>query len=735
MDDPWGSPWAATDPDKDAKLASPAKSDIAPPPRAFLSASSSPRIPAVVEQSPWGGDDAGFGEWATVSETPAHSVWPGGWSGSSPNLAATPRDDLLKASPIALPGNIATPKPANGSVFRQPSPDPWASGFSSRRPSNDAAFAPRLVVEAASPVDAPIDTFEEDALGIEGDAVWDTSNAVGTSETTVVVEPDPITAEPEDEESVEEQTTPVAAPGSDVRLSVESTGQGREYQSSTPSNANTDHEEDRQDSPVTSIDEEPRDLRRGGRKASGKVQELVVKFDGLARAASEEREVISRERSTSPSSVRKGSGSGDAADFGEFEDVDAGEEERPLPQGPPARDPQRVELVVPDAPALLRTALPHDSSSNPSPIAKFGPIHFSVDLDLAAKLFTTTPGAAGETEADQGVPDHVITDSFTAISERKTWYRISRLGSSRRHNAGDDDSYRRVLWPSSTVHDDTTKIVRRWMEEDSIAGRVALGGGISKTQKNMFGWDSSAAPVALDAVFGKKNAHSRASSVQPLQTTGLSLGLADGLAKQSPQHPTHRASGSAGPAVPSFGWSSSSPAETHTTNVIADPPNAVSRPAPQVPPGQGGSFPDDDDDEWGEMISSPVTSQPIATGPAVQMPTARVSAVPAQQSNSVRAASKGAAPNDPWSATDLSVFDSAPAIPKVVDPSAQGPVPASKPETSGPSPSGPTTTDGPPTFSSPIEPQKFSISDTQHEHEKAAQRIIANFPDLSYMLR
>jgi hypothetical protein len=608
-------------------------------------------------------------------------------------------------------------------------------------------------------VEAPIDTFEEDALGINRDAVWDTSSAVGTSETAVAAELNPVAAEQEEEESVEEQTTPVAAPGGDVRLSVESTAQGREYQSSTPSNANTDHEEDRQDSPVTSIDEEPRDLRRGTRKVSGKVLELVVKFDGLARAASEEREVISRERSKSPCSVRKGDVSGDAADFGEFEDVET-DEELPLPQEPPPTERGGVEPTVFDPSAPSRTG---DSFSSTSPIAKFGPIAFNLDLGLVTKLFTA-PGAAGETRADQQVPDQVINDSFTAISERKTWYRISRLGSSRRHNAGDDDSYRRVLWPTSTVHDETTKIVRRWMEEDSIAGRVALGGGISKTQKNMFGWDSSAAPVALDSVFGKKNSHSRASSVQPLQTTGLSLGLADVPAKQPLRHPTHRASGSAGPAVPSFGWSTTSPAETHTTSITANPPNAVScpqtlvttpqtrgvsgpaakpsistsRPTPQIPPAQGGNAPDDDDDdEWGEMVSSPVTSQPIATGPAVLTPiTSRVSVVPAQQSNTVRVAPGGAVPNDPWNATDLSVFDSAPApgIPKFVDPSAQGSVPASKTETSVPGPSGPTTTDGPPTFSSPIEAQKFSISDTQQEHEKAALRIISNLPDLSYML-
>lgn len=782
MDDPWGSPWAVTDSDKDPKLASPAKPDLAPPPRAFLSASSSPRIPAVPEPSPWGGDDAGFGEWATTSETPlAHSVWAGGWGGSSPNLLPTPRDDLLNTtSPITWPSNVATPKPANGSsAFRHPSPDPWATGFSSRRPSNDGVSTPRLVVEAASPVDslAEPDTLgKKDALADHGPA-WQTSAAGETTERPATKESGAAAVKSEDEDPVQEPTALAAIPSVDIRVSVESAPQAHEYQSSTPSNDNTDHEDERQDSPISSIDEEPQSLRPGLRKPPGKVQELVNRFDGIARAASEEPVVISRSRSKSPMSVGNRDGSDDTADFGDFEDAE--EVEPPLaPQttATESREPAAEYLGAADIPAaLLPPAADHRSRST-SPIAMFGPLNFSVDLSPLAELFPTLPELSSDAAMDRDVPDHIIKDSFTQISERKTWYRVSRLGSSRRHNAGDDDSYRRVAWPSSRVHDETTKIVRRWMEEDSIAGRVALGGGISKTQKNMFGWDSSVEPVALDAVFGKKNPHSRASSLQPLQPPRLSLDAIDGPTKQPlPGLVLHRPSGSAGPAIASFGWSSTSVAstgQTRPTNSLRGPPDANAAPSnadistPHVssasgPPAfptpaistaglvQGGNVPDEDD-EWGELVSSPVASQFIETRSAVQQSlTAPISAESGPQSNGAVgvAHSPLQAPGGPWGAADFSVFESAPArldvqapappAPSLVESSAMGPPAPNKPGAAVAAPSGRTIKQRSSPAPVPIGTSTASSStgDPQHQDDETARRILANLPDLSYMLR
>jgi hypothetical protein len=307
-------------------------------------------------------------------------------------------------------------------------------------------------------------------------------------------------------------------------------------------------------------------------------------------------------------------------------------------------------------------------------------------------------------------------------------------------------------------------IVRRWMEEDSIAGRVALGGGISKTQKNMFGWDSSVEPVTLDDVFRKKSPHSRAFSVQqPPRATGLSLQLADGPSKRLPQRPTHHASNSAGPGMPSFGWNTASPTTTahaRTISVIPVPPSA-SLPGPihQISTtAQGAKTPDgaavadddddDDDDEWGEMVSSPVVAsqpQPIPLSSATKIPAVgpTLTASVTQNNNIVNHTSTAKdAPRDPLSEADISAFESAPAkpgpqaqaldtIPERADHSTPGPAP----ENSASVPLGATTTNHPPISSTSITAQKPSASELQYEYEKTAQWIIANLPDLSYMLR
>ncbi|KAH6626630.1 hypothetical protein B0J18DRAFT_364984 [Chaetomium sp. MPI-SDFR-AT-0129] len=785
MDDPWGSPWAATDSDKGRRAASPAKSDIAPPPRAFLSASNSPRIPDGLEQhSPWGGgigggggtggDDAGgFGEWATpaaVVDTPGHSVWAGGWGGSSPNLLATPRDDaaLGRNSPITLPGSVASSKPAGGSSgFRQPSPDPWGSGFSSRRPShNDAGSTPRLVVETASPVDEPIEIVDGGVFGIDGGLTWDKADTGGdnnviptiTDVPDITTSPVMVSVENEEEERRDERSTPVPAPSDDVRLSVESVVHGHEDQSSAPSNDNTDYEEDRQDSPITSIDEEPRGLRPVSRKESNKVYELVVKFDGLARAASEEREVIPRARSTSRSSAQKREDWTDNGDFGEFEDTHEDGQggnhepsvrlEEPLEEPEPKRDPRPEEAPQRDADTTSPT---HSEPDTPpprlSPIATYGPIYFGVDLALVGKLLSEPSTSNKLPEVERSVPDHVISDSFTTISERKSWYRISRLGSSRRHNAGDDDNYRRVAWPSSTVHDDTIKIVRRWMEEDSIAGRVALGGGISKTQKNMFGWDSSAEPVALETIFRKKFSHNRASSAQPLKTTGLFPGPTDGLAKASPLRSAHRATESVGPGVPSFGWGSTSdppPRATHQRTISGQSStSSAAIPAPATTNDDNDND-EDDDDEWGEMVSSPVVSQPPVLPATKQAPPTTLkttqTVIPRQPSEPVVEESQNM--------VAVSIFDSIPANP--MPPSETPATPASISKvvetantnsTAGPNPAlgvgdTPIAKTAVDSISSTLTGDARSsaiVDEPQDDQEETVHRILAGLPDFSYM--
>ncbi len=289
----------------------------------------------------------------------------------------------------------------------------------------------------------------------------------------------------------------------------------------------------------------------------------------------------------------------------------------------------------------------------------------------------------------------------------------------------------------------------------------------------MFGWDSSAEPVTLDAVFRKKKAHRRASSLQPLQPARVSLEGIDGSTQAPRQTPAHRTTGSAGPGLASFGWSSSPTAPTgHTRqpSLLRGPPTASpaaaanshvsapqatfgSRPAPAslILPARKSTDPvnDEDDDEWGEMVSSPATPHPVSTESALKPPLAvPVTAASGLKNNTVVETTHPAAPpagDDAWGSADFSVFESAPAKattphahappsrPGAVDPaSARGPSAAPSAGISVNHPSGATTANALP----PAPARVATIAnEPQDAHDETAQRIISSLPDLSYMLR
>ncbi|KAK3941027.1 hypothetical protein QBC46DRAFT_383889 [Diplogelasinospora grovesii] len=822
MDDPWGSPWTTADQDKDRKASTPSKSDLEPPPRAFLSASSSPRIPTISGgQSPWADDEDGFGDWASA-DAPAstQSGWGGGWGGHadrsrSPSLALpTPRDDEFgKASPIAWPGSIAVPK-ANGSVFRQPSPDPWSADF--QTPTNDGLSTPRLTVDLPSSIEAPIEKIEG-GLG----PAWDDAPRQPLEEAETTHEGVTSAAPTQDTPFVKEEPEHRKHQDEPIRASIEIIGESNQSRSSSLSGDNTDHDIERQDSPITSVDEDARSRPQVGRRTSGKVLELVSKFDGLARAASEEPPLVRRERSKSRGDVDGNADSDDAGEFEDFEDADA-DADADADHAAAAPSPEStVTPRVTEQSPRPKTATEATSPQRPRVssisfeqlVAKFGPLKFDVDLSNVDKLFDVDAlgSAEGTCEADSQIPDRVITDSFTDISERKTWYRVSRLGSSRKHNAGDDENYRRVGWPTSTIRQDTIKVVRRWMEEDSIAGRVTLGGGLSKSQ-NMFGWNSSAEPVDLDAVFGKRKAHAKASSLQissqeagPRKTSGAL------------KSPTQRPLSMAIPPTASFGWSSGSPVtQTQalpprvvpqaTTSIMAPPrqnptiplkPLGPSSKTPTVPPLTTKAPPavepqanagDEDEDDWGEMVSSPSDPKPAANGfHSMDDAFSGAASHPVQPSKSTldpistTREKKSSTPintqtveppegtGDPWASADLSIFD-LPAKPKPKPPqptvtTGRGLATTSlvhtpfTPTTSMPTPvtaaPASSTTGKPPGLPgrtrtptlerafTPTTPLDISSSITLPAktaspiagQSEAARRVIAGLPDLSYMLR
>ncbi|KAK3326058.1 hypothetical protein B0H66DRAFT_145973 [Apodospora peruviana] len=873
MEDPWGSPWTTTEADKDPRPPSPAKSDLEPPPRALLSVSNSPRINAVSGQSPWADEENdGFGEWA-APDTPAQapsgsqSGWGGAWTSPSPNLTPLPRgDEFGKASPIAWPDSIAIPNPPNGSALRQPSPDPWAADFSSQALSNDEPATPRPIIDSVSTDDVFGGPLPRTASIIITNDWNDEEIYVGEKEIDVRPNLGPAPAmfphdDRNDEQAPPEERDHGSTADGPMRPSIEEPTRARVSYSPPPSehyddDDATDHEDERSDSPITSIDEDSRARQQVARKTSGKVQELVYKFDGLARAASQEPPVVSRERSKSRSDLDQTSDSDNAGDFRDFEDAD--EEDPPLPSTPEvtkATPHQEVQQspVSSNATGVASSPLSRKTTSidleRPAG-TQFGPTAFEVDVGLVEKLWGPIRSdlIADVLRDESELSDRIITDSFTEISERKTWYRISRLGSSRKHNAGDDENYRRVTWQTSTIRQDTIKVVRRWMEEDSIAGRANLGGGTSKQQRNMFGWDSSVEPVGLDAVFGKKKAHSRASSLQSSQKAALPAPGLDPLnptrkSSASLQGPAQRPSSMAIPAPGSFGWSTGSPtAQTEPTPFmpLSQPPLKVETSTPKQPPppstaashlGAAKSsaqqlFPassrplasvperiaserlaaraslslagppaiqDDDDDDWGEMISSPSETKPSTNGfpdlsDAFSAPPATLTTTQASPGSvpigpgapaprpSIKPPKPPAAVShkeDGWASVDFSVFE-APAertkpavitkqVPTQFNPSAMTPTPFTPTNhtdalslltTSAQSPAlggrpvakaefTPTT---PLPISSPIvlppsvgtdssAPLPMSQRKQAAGDDPAALRIIANLPDLSYMLR
>lgn len=807
MDDPWGSPWTTAAPAE--RTPSPTKSDLEPPPRAFLSATSSPRLPAASIASPWADDNDGFGDWA-AADTTATSVqsgsgsgWAGGWGGAgsdsasahgNQHLTPTPKDEgfgFAQASPIAWPGNIAfSPNTKNGSVsaFRQPSPDPWASEFNDSNDGKGAQSTPRFVLDRPSTPSLAKDS-EVNALHEES-AAWNENGlrAVVDEAGDVASDIRPVEEDaPHGIAGTEEiETTPETGHHDQSRPSTGSRPRSSRSRSSSTSRNDTDSDGDRQDSPITSIDEDARSrVALPARKVSGKIQVLVEKFDGLAKAAVEEplptrRESTPRKEGASTAETA----SEESTDFGDFEDAEQ------APSTPPTQDPDLSSPVCsveqtptprmrsPETPTRQRlSSATHTSPPDVrSPVAKLVPAKFDVDLTQIDSLFDDLqldPPISHE-DLHSVLPDHVITDSFTQISERKAWYRISRQGSSRMHNAGDDDSYQRVAWPTSTVHHETLKIVRRWMEQDSITGRTTLGGGANRT--NMFNWDSAAQPIALEQIFANRRRQARPTSLQqPPRRTGIlppaptSPGSTNGSVTISKQRPTSLVGASAA----GFGWSTSpvqqrpveipqpttarksgiKEAQALDTTPHGTPSQA---PAPAMPP----STKDEDEDEWGEMVSSPAVNAtpmtlPSFGGPDSKLPGASKPGVPPLPPSSNPAPALPAA-RQSTDGRNADLWEQPPLVMPAKQPAVESWTGSAQPLHSGP-PAQPVVTTGTPALDpgftpttpleilsplpisakTPIEPPSTipPSVESQKEDEALVRQIVDNLPDLSYMLR
>ncbi|KAJ3551831.1 hypothetical protein NPX13_g11264 [Xylaria arbuscula] len=441
-------------------------------------------------------------------------------------------------------------------------------------------------------------------------------------------------------------------------------------------------------------------MQNCARKVSGKVQELVGIYDGLARAASEEPPTLNRRRlsqtaddegSLARGELEDDTDNDEGAGFGDFEDplVDNdraapsrnGSSSSELSSTPKAETKESFNHVLEKEEEKDHEIVAEpESTPAPKPPNRFRELKFDTNLSALDELFPGLPDSlAGGATEDREISERVVNDSFNKISERKAWYRISRFGSMRKHNSGDDENYHRVTWPTSQLRTDTVKIVRRWMEQDTYAGRATLGG---HKRTGFFDWDSDVAPVDLDQVFQRKKSvtsHTRTTSIPAVNATTL--------AKAADDRPYRNSTGISLPkalpavnqstiAVPSFGWSSATQEASFANGSIPKTGQALESEAISEPQT---TFVDENDDDWGEMVSSPrVTDNPMELNPAaLQLPETQTTSDEPEGRRSLTASDvpHTAEPNapasqetpgvtDPWSFFDVSVLDKPSPVPK-----------------------------------------------------------------------
>lgn len=687
MDDPWGSPWATNDPNP----------ILEPPPRAStnleLPGRTLTRVRSSSSISPWATideDGDGFGDWGAsepslVLPPPTAATSSGGWSGwggeNGPNSSQTTLSVRAREGSLGLPSPSAWPgapspnlshgktlsrRSSAKSLFRQPSPDPWATEFSENRLSLPAA----VHISAEQAAFSSLGRLEEVALDDVGNPKSEESESghgVGTEkENNRDLDATPTSAQKEGPETLSnnEQRREY---GREVDDHPDSRSNSRRS-----SISNESRPDERLDSPLTSTDEDSKDRPTIVRRSSVKVQGLVEMYDGLATRKNSGTLLVPnpsprRQRSASRTLSIRSARTDDASDFGDFEDAEGFTPSRqPSISGSPrpasakgahlrsiSRSSLRKSSAV--APPVTSPVLEEQSGRFEELRAKFGPVTYAPDMGLVDKLFDVEKldqeqPAAKDYSLD--AVDGIIKDSFTTVSERKTWYRISRPGTMRKHDLGDDDNYRRVTWTDSTVRKDATTIVRRWTEEDTYTGRPGMGGRPT-IKGGGFNWDSTTEtrePLSFDEIFGKRK------SVQPPKTAAAQIQRPLSLQPQ-PIRPPHSRTSSADakslpprsplgipgpPAAPAFGWSTGAndtltPASSRPSGQFARqsfdvssvtsgssrPPSIrepESRNSLQLPPPPSAPPLDtlkkskdpvqavkeeEDDDEWGEMVASP----------------------------------------------------------------------------------------------------------------------------------
>ncbi|PNP53347.1 hypothetical protein THARTR1_06041 [Trichoderma harzianum] len=557
MEDPWGSPWAADSPAKIELPVAPQNAHFSadhlfPRRNSRSPAPSRSRSPAWEDDDAWGGWNGGDAS-GSGKESP-------GW-GRSPGL-----------QPLQVAPSVRTV-----------SPDPWKDVALKRLDTTALEIEERKPRERRASeasgddrvVDSAISLGEEYGLQKEKDSKNDIPVVVPPLDIDATDEAWPVEAAPE-------------APGAEAvipAIQLEQPDFSPDTEAPVP-----DVVDDKEQDEVLFTAEEP--VRKEEDIVPQNSFEVEEEQQPIPPAeVIEDEVVISRQEIVQPPLTV------------ESEVVAENERQQQEPQD----DIPPVPTV--SEPNVLQTFTnPFESDVVERPASRTSKIYFPIDLTKLDDLFPSTPPIK---TAPELVPDVIINDTFASSSERRAWYRVSRYGSKRKHDLGGDENYVRVSWSKSQVRERTTQTVRRWMEEDSITGRVVLGRRLGGSGAVMFNWNSPAPQVEIGEFLGR---HSRNSS----------------LTVQSPV---------ASPTASSFAWASSSPSspavsrhplaneltrvdaqEVHSPkepkadsarqSLSLDPPPQHTRahiPTPiQIPP----TYPinKEDDDDWGEMMTATPTT-------------------------------------------------------------------------------------------------------------------------------
>ncbi|ELR06871.1 hypothetical protein VC83_01711 [Pseudogymnoascus destructans] len=833
MDDPWGSPWADEAPGTATKLDEARPMPIVIATEKELPFDSGPR-------SPWD-DDEDDEQWSAnldnVVQSQRTSIIQGGgegWSYHQSNGHEPLGEDKAAATTVESPWVLhsheaeeSLKQNLQGKRGEQSFDDPWAQPDV----QTEGELSPNLTQQALEPaktLDAGSYHPHGEPSEIGGDVSPQEERQLDSS---VVESPQPETSPSQDSSKkapvIESPGHEESDAGDNVSQPLSSETPDKDApQSSRPSLSLSEHShrhETTNDSLHTSPDGESRPIPVETKDTS-KVKELVQLFDGLAVESPSTPDGRSNEDlplASSEPTLEEPCPAETEDDFGDFEDgvsfvsASAGSDE-----------PE----VSTDAPTSVQSSKTPEKPiiSRPEERRTFerGSIKFDIDKSIVDQLYSYKESLPESTNYGPSNIDIPITDSVLTVEQRKVWYRISRYGTMRKHNSGDDDAYVRMGWQDSKVREKTLDIVHKWMEEGRLGAGMALGGG---RVEDMFSWGKPGQAPNTEALHIPRKASQSTKARQPALHTSPPRQTAPDV---MPVHNRQKSSmGSiksivSSPVEPSprFSWSTAQPespdpataitsasSDSHPKSFRQDPvippiskafesPSPVPVPieplkpkaaAPHPPEQRAGNIPkaNDDDDEWGEMVASPTTSNfPVMSsfpsssqGNAPPKTTPDLSHVGMSNNHvgkhfrnaSLGSQASGFTPakpfdmddfvpkasnrsslgdlskltsgsEDPWANADFSFFES----PSTAPPG----VPASKPlsHTSKPSsfaskpiPVAPKATPALKSTESakatspqiPSEPPVGQKSRVELEQDQIVRDIINGLPDLSYMLR